>query len=232
MPVCFSTPLALVIRSWAHRAADITAVKLSHCLCLCRPAQWSRLRTNRAAKTPRWSDSERIQKCQIITKFNKKKKAQYSWVNQKKDEEEADAAKSSFQVHQVTADGCCGGSGSLNNAGGGLKLKRHWVESPDKQAKSGRIKSVTLFTKPPTAPLELLSAQLQRIFTGKVCSSLFLPVLSKTNVEKAPYLLHKPTMFPYVSCVNNCGCSWQLDLWFTQLCWDRSRCSLCAEQLI
>lgn len=130
------------------------------------------------------------------------------------------------------SDGCCGGSGSLNNAGGGLKLKRHWVESPDKQAKSGRIQSVTLFTKPPTAPLELLSAQLQRIFTGKVCSSLFLPVLSMTNVEKAPYLLHKPTMFPYVSCVNNCGCSWQLDLWLTQLCWDRSRCSLCAEQLI
>lgn len=38
------------------------------------------------------------------------------------------------------------------------------VKSPDKQAKAGRIKSVTLLTKPPTAPLELLSAPLHRIF--------------------------------------------------------------------
>ncbi len=70
------------------------------------------------------------------------------------------------------ADGRCGGSRSLNNSGGGLKLKRHWVESPHKQAKSGRIKSVTLLTEPPTASLELLSAQLCWMFNGKVCCHL------------------------------------------------------------
>ena len=99
----------------------------------------------------------------------------------KKEEEEADAAKSSFRGHQVTADGCCGGSGSLNNAGGGgLKLKRHWAESPDKQAKSGRIKSVTLFTKPPTAPL-LLVLSCSGSLLGRFSSSLFLRLLSKTK---------------------------------------------------
>lgn len=59
---------------------------------------------------------------------------------------EADPAKSSCEVHRVTADGFCGGRSSLNNNnGGGLKLKRRCFESPDKQAKSGRIKETPLF---------------------------------------------------------------------------------------
>lgn len=98
-------------------------------------------------------------------------KTQYSRLKQIKDEE-ADPAKSSSEVHQVAADGCRGGSGSLNISGGGLKMKR--VKSADKQAKAGRIKSVTLLTKPPTAPVEPLSAPLHWIFTGKVWMHLFL----------------------------------------------------------
>lgn len=95
--------------------------------------------------------------------------------------------KSPFEVHQVTADGCCGGSQSLNNSSGGLEVRSHWVESPDKQAESGRIKICnTLFTKPPTASLQLLRAQLHCVFTGNVFLfffyCLFLGVFDKKMV--------------------------------------------------
>jgi len=89
-------------------------------------------------------------------------------VSEHNQEEGEKKKKSSFEVPWVTADGCYGGSKSPS--GGGLKLKRPWFESPNKQQKSARIKENSLFSKPPAASLELPGAQLHWIFTGLFCS--------------------------------------------------------------
>lgn len=61
--VRFSAPSASVIRPRAHGAANITAVKLSHFLCLRKAARRSHLRTSRGVGAPRWFDLEKHTVC-------------------------------------------------------------------------------------------------------------------------------------------------------------------------
>lgn len=116
MPVCFSTPSALVIRSWAHWAADITAVKLNHCLCLCKLAR-SHLRTNRAAKTNKWVWDHLHVKREYSWRWGS-----WSWEKLK-----------SVRFQQMDAAGW--GDKAWRGAGLNQKVNRQ---------KSGRIKSVNL----------------------------------------------------------------------------------------